>query len=330
MRKFGKGIGTRISEMLTFGYISRSIRHSEFFLVCRRGMILTSMMILLGTVCQGQAPLSQRLSSENQTTKTYKPRPFSLKDSISGQRMFGYSLIAPGFGQLYNKSYFKAALVYSGMAAGIYTAMHSKEDPQRQKVGLALAGASYLYSLVDGQYAFRYKEDVHSPTKATIYAALVPGLGQIYNQKFWKLPILYGGATALAYFYQRNDFRYNYFRDGYNNSIGLQELESKKNQYTEEQYNAQKAILVANLGRLNGLSSETLRIYKNAYRRDRDYVVILSGLFYILSVMDANVDAHFFDYDISNNLSFKVQPMLSGPQFASRSAEFGLTMNITF
>lgn len=268
--------------------------------------------------------------SQAETIIKHSPRPFSLKDSISGQRMFGYSLIAPGFGQLYNKTYFKAALAYTGMAAGVYGATQYKDDPKRQKLCIALAGASYIWSLVDGQYSFRYKEDAHSPTKATVYAALVPGLGQIYNQKYWKLPILYGGATALAYFYQRNDFRYNYFKDGYNNSISLEKLETDKNLYTEEQYNAQKAILVEKMGRLYGHSSETLRTYKNAYRRDRDFVVIVSGLFYILSVMDANVDAHFFDYDISNNLSFNVQPLISGPQLARHQAEFGLTMNITF
>lgn len=283
---------------------------------------------IIGICVISLATLSSVVQAE--TKVQHSPRLFSLTDSISGQRTFGYSLIAPGFGQLYNKTYFKAAMVYSGMAAGIYGANRYKDNPDKQKLCIALAGASYLWSLVDGQYSFRYKEDDHSPTKATVYAALIPGLGQIYNQKYWKLPILYGGATALAYFYQRNDFRYDYFKDGYNNTISLEKLETDKNLYTEEQYNAQKAILVQKLGKLYGHSSETLRTYKNAYRRDRDFVVIVSGLFYILSVMDANVDAHFFDYDISNNLSFNVQPLISGPQLARNQAEFGLTMNITF
>lgn len=285
------------------------------------GKLIGVLILSLALICpQAYGGASQK----------YHARPFSLKDSISGQRLFGYSLIAPGFGQLYNKSYFKAALAYTGMAAGIYGATRFDDNKTNRNLSIALAGASYMFSLLDAQASFRYKEYDHSPTKATVYAALVPGLGQIYNQKYWKLPIVYGGVTSLVYFYQRNDFRYNYFRDGYNNTMALQKLEANKDQMTETDYNAQKAVLVSKLGSLNGRSSETLRMYKNSYRRDRDFVVILSGLFYIMTIMDANVDAHFFDYDISNNLSFNIQPQISTQQIASRQSGFGLSLNVTF
>lgn len=134
---------------------------------------------------------------------------------------------------------------------------------------------------------YQGKPYVHSPHKATIYSALVPGLGQVYNKKYWKLPIIYGATGIFIYAFDFNNDQYNKYRTAYVR-MKNEEITSFEG-YTD--------------------ASTLLRI-KDSYQRNRDLNVIVLAAIYMLNIVDATVDAHLFDYDISDDLSLNVQPTL--------------------
>ena len=132
--------------------------------------------------------------------------------------------------------------------------------------------------------ALKKKRD---PRRATMLSVVLPGAGQVYNRKYWKLPILYGGAFTLGYFIKFNNDQYVLSRDSYINvKAGLPD--HYKGSYSKEQ-------LVQ------------LREY---WRRNRDLLIIISGFTYLLNIADAAVDAHLSSFDVSDDLSMKCQPVL--------------------
>ncbi|MBN2173400.1 MAG: hypothetical protein JW731_04670 [Bacteroidales bacterium] len=129
----------------------------------------------------------------------------------------------------------------------------------------------------------------HSPHKATIYSLILPGLGQAYNKKYWKIPIVYAGFGVFYYFIDFNDKEYKKFREAYYHSVkedGTPPVNDYEEQYTTDQ------LLQA----------------KNDYRRNRDLSYILAGVWYALNVIDATVDAHLFTWEVDNNLSLRAEP----------------------
>lgn len=141
----------------------------------------------------------------------------------------------------------------------------------------------------------------HSPQKATLYSMVLPGLGQAYNKKYWKIPIVYAGFGTLTYFiiFNRNEYlkykqAYDYLTMG-DKSIPL------NNEYVDK-YDA-----------------EQLAQGRDYYRRNLEFTYILSGLWYILNVVDAAVDAHLFNYDIEDDLSIRFKPVIDNSKFATRA-----------
>lgn len=136
----------------------------------------------------------------------------------------------------------------------------------------------------------------HSPRKAAIRSAIFPGLGQIYNKKYWKLPIVYGamGVSAGVFFYnltQYKDTRFAY-RVKYN---------MRANQTDSALFSSIKPNLVP-------LTEESLKFYRNQFRRDIDYSVLIFLLLWGLNVIDATVDGHLKSFDVSPELSFHFKP----------------------
>ena len=125
----------------------------------------------------------------------------------------------------------------------------------------------------------------HSPKKAAWMSALLPGLGQIYNDKIWKVPIIYGLTGVVYYFYDMNADLYQEYKQAYNDfNNGI--IEEYKG-YDEEQ---------------------ELRSAKEYYRRNRDLNIILFGAIYLANILDASVDAHLYNFDISKDLSLEIKP----------------------
>jgi hypothetical protein len=136
----------------------------------------------------------------------------------------------------------------------------------------------------------------HSPKKAAIRSAILPGWGQIYNKKYWKLPIVYGAlGTCTGYFiYSLNN--YNRTRFAY------------RVKYNMREFGTDTALFSQIRRELQPLSEETLRFYRNQYRRDLDYTALVFVLLWGLNVVDASVDAHLKSFDVSPELSFRIKP----------------------
>jgi hypothetical protein len=129
----------------------------------------------------------------------------------------------------------------------------------------------------------------HSVRKAAIYSAILPGLGQAYNRKYWKIPIIYAGFGAIGYFVIRNNKEYNQFEEAYV-YVANGETYPIDNPYVTK------------------YTQDQLKEAMDYYRRNRDLSYIIGALWYTLNVLEAYVDAHFFDYDISEDLSMRVSP----------------------
>ncbi|MFM7766538.1 MAG: DUF5683 domain-containing protein [Bacteroidota bacterium] len=131
-------------------------------------------------------------------------------------------------------------------------------------------------------------EKPHSPRKATVMSAVLPGSGQAYNKKYWKIPVLYGGFAALGYAIRFNNSEYNQYKEAF--KLRLDGDESTVDSYV-------------------GIYSDNdLSTLKDFYRRNRDLSIIGCGLLYILNIVDASVDAHLFGFNVSNDLSLNIAP----------------------
>ncbi len=156
----------------------------------------------------------------------------------------------------------------------------------------------------------RHKDSVvkkkSDPRRATLYSAILPGAGQIYNKKYWKLPIVYAavGIPAYTYFYNKDWY--------------------KKCQY------ALAVAVSGNTGdslnavapELKGLAASgdqnSIINYRNEFRRNQDYSVLFFLLFWGLNIVDATVDAHLKDFDVSSDLSMQIKPVfIPGPNYVA-------------
>ncbi len=136
----------------------------------------------------------------------------------------------------------------------------------------------------------------HSPRKAAMYSAVLPGLGQIYNKKYWKLPLVYGGLGGFGYAAYWNSQQYKYYFDIYKFMT--------ENDLTEHE----------------GVTLQEVEWYKNSHLRYKNLMIIVTIGFYVIQIVDANVDAHLIDYDISDDISLTVDPVMLTPSFFNASA----------
>ncbi len=146
---------------------------------------------------------------------------------------------------------------------------------------MELNQSSYILPLKDSG-------EVHSPKKATIMSAIIPGLGQVYNKKYWKVGLLYAAGAGLGYGLKINTDSLK----GYQSSL-IAELDDDS---TTINY------LYADL------AVDKIRSERNYYRKTRDQMILGLGLLYILQIIDANVDAHLREFDVNEDLAIKPQP----------------------
>jgi hypothetical protein len=136
----------------------------------------------------------------------------------------------------------------------------------------------------------------HSPRKAALRSAILPGWGQIYNKKYWKLPIIYGalGVSGGIFFYNLKNYRDTRF--------------AYKVKYNMRVNHTDSALFAQIKDNLKPLTEESLRFYRNSYRRDIDYSVLFFVVLWGLNVVDAAVDAHLKSFDVSPDLSLRFKP----------------------
>jgi hypothetical protein len=147
----------------------------------------------------------------------------------------------------------------------------------------------------------------HSPKKAALFSAIIPGAGQIYNRKYWKVPVLAAGAGALVYSFQFNQKNYSLFKtELINRQTGSIEINSD----------------------LKNLSDANLNELQDYYHRYRDLTIVGMALLYALNVLDATVDAHLFDFNVNEDLSMNIRPKtLYSLNTSMPIAGLGLTLN---
>jgi hypothetical protein len=189
-----------------------------------------------------------------------------------------------------------------------------------------IAGFTFFFIILTGNLAVRAQQIkilndslqvtapipkvVRSPKKASIYAALFPGLGQIYNRKYWKLPIVYGGYAGLIYVLGWNNNNYKDFFQGYRIITQYTSTATMKPEERKFLDNLIKnpSISLDNPSTFKYISAQ-LQSGKDYYRRNRDLTIIGIAALHILSIIDASVDANLFDFDISDDLSMRVEPI---------------------
>ena len=159
--------------------------------------------------------------------------------------------------------------------------------------------------------------------KSVWLAAIVPGLGQIYNRQYWKVPIVYAGTLGLVYGITWNDRMYVDYRKGY---IDLMDKDPNTNYF--------EYLLPEGVSLNSSNSSYYTRVIKTKldnYRRNRDLCIIATAVFYLLTIVDAYVDAQMFDYDISPDLSLEVLPTVIAPSSShEQDSSVGLSCKLKF
>ena len=181
---------------------------------------------------------------------------------------------------------------------------------------MLLGAAMLLPSLTEAQRV----EKQHSAKKAAIMSACLPGLGQVYNGKWWKVPIVYAGLGGLGYMAWDNYSDYKTFLTAYKIKTG--DLE-------EGVIPSEIAIQLSEYYQASQLQS-----YKDSYRRNFELFCILTAAWYGLNIIDATVDGHLYNYDISDDLSLSVDPSIctsESPFFAfAGKPTTGITLSLHF
>jgi len=137
-----------------------------------------------------------------------------------------------------------------------------------------------------------------SPRKAAILSMYVPGAGQVYTKKYWKIPIIYSALIASGYYINENNSEYKKYRDTYLNRMNGQ---SDNLSYTD---------------------SELITL-KDYYKRNREISIMLFSLTYILNIIDASVNAHLSEYEVNEDISLGIRPIKIQDNFYS-----GIALNI--
>lgn len=150
----------------------------------------------------------------------------------------------------------------------------------------------------------------HKPLYAALFSMVVPGLGQTYNRKYWKIPIIYAGIGGFTYgiYALSKDFT------GYRNAYRLQ-VDEDPNTY----------------GSYKGVDNDAaLKTYRDYYKRNLDLVCIFTGVWYALNIIDAAVDAHLFEWNMKDDIHLSWQPSIVSPQKDYSHAAVGARIGLRF
>jgi hypothetical protein len=149
----------------------------------------------------------------------------------------------------------------------------------------------------------------HSPRKATMLSAVLPGLGQAYNKKYWKIPIVYAGLGTVAYLVKWNDDRYQLYKRALFAVVDQDEN---------------------TVNPLPRLQESSLRTGADFYRRNKEFNMIVFVAVYGLNILDAHIDAHLIGFDINEDLALQVKPHIGQNDFNAASINAGLSLTLKF
>jgi len=159
--------------------------------------------------------------------------------------------------------------------------------------------------VIEGEIDTREAIDPLSPARAAFYSAILPGLGQAHNKKYWKIPIIYVALGAGTYFYLDNDKEYRRYRNAYKRRLAG---------FEDDEF-------------FGSVTDDGLREAQKSLRRNKELSLLVTIAFYALNIIDANVDAHLLQYNVDDNLSLKPHYKLN--EFDA-TGDLGLTLNFKF
>ena len=236
---------------------------------------------------------TQNYADTTEKVKTDSSALFSFKEYFGGlahkrtaslRTLSIGSAVLIGGNQIYNRQYWKLPIIYGGIGAGIFGGVYfgnmyknTGEAKYQTFSTLSYVGAGLFWwgSLMDG--AVMYPSTRHPDSaKATFYSLFLPGLGQIYNGEFWKVPLYLGIMAGSIHFCIENDVQYRRWKWIHNMATTDEEGVERPPQ-----------------------SGETAKYYRDAYRRYRDYSILAIALSYVVQVIDANVFAYMQDFEVS-------------------------------
>lgn len=323
-----------------------------------------SLLLYLSTMCLAILPLS----AQDTTVVIESPLAVLPADTVQPLNVVPDSInaynpnkallfsILPGGGQWYNKQYWKTPFFAGGVAAFTTATISTRlnynkyykqykqvlenyatgidddtdllpiqEKKQRalQQYNLAFNALLIFYSanLIDAYMNAHINNDriVRSPIKAAYRAMILPGWGQVYNRKYWKVPIVYAGFAVAGVGFYLNRKEYLNYKNEYL-------VRTRPGYYAPNNPDPKLAFISDNnilIGR------------KNVYRRYVEISIIGGTLWYFITVLDALIDAHLVDFDVSEDLSFRVSPYLTPPsspyiEAGNTNASGGLSLQIGF
>ena len=148
------------------------------------------------------------------------------------------------------------------------------------------------------------------PAKAAFYSAVLPGLGQAYNKKYWKIPIVYAAIGTGLYFYLDNNKLYKQYRNAYKRRLAG---------FTDDEFYGP--------GDTPFLSDEALIRAQRTLKRNKELSMLVTVGLYVLNIIEANVDAHLLQYNLDENLALKPFIDFNNPNYTT---QIGLSLNIKF
>ncbi len=355
------GLDSLAVDSLLLGLDSLAIDSLKGVFLSRADSLRAEMPLKRDSLAEGAMPppqedmdmshdlLSHRAQNVDSVKVKREGRFFS--DSVSLSKMSWTSLFVPGYGQIYNKQYWKLPILYGavGLSVGLFVNENKTYKPlkeaydemtltntdrydeldqthadmirsnTRRQIYLGSAIASYIYFM--GDAAINYStNDVSDIKKATTLATICPGAGQIYNKSYWKVPFVVGGFATMIYVIDWNSRGYTRFTKAYKLREAYDNDPDSYPDGSPDEFDGR-------------YSADYLKSLRDSYRRNRDLCYIMTAGMYVLQIIDAHVDAHLKDYDISDDLTMNIFPSLGttySPSAGRQCATYGFNFNMTF
>ena len=170
----------------------------------------------------------------------------------------------------------------------------------------------------DRKEEVRVPIDPLRPSKAAFYSAVLPGLGQVYNKRYWKVPIVWGAIGTGVYFIKLNNDDYDSFRDAF---------KRRRAGFTDDEfYDIDGTCIIPGSPDFSDAALQDAQIRA---QRNRDLSILITVILYVLNIIDANVDAHLQQFNVNENLSMNLRPYLRWEEIQGQ-ANYGLSFQIQF
>ena len=231
---------------------------------------------------------------------------FWILDSCHGPQVSSFQLPVASFrgampgAKVIHKSYLIGILLLISLGSSAQI-VSGAFDTTRTAITDTLPAYKGKKVITIESYAKRF-----DPRKALLYAAVFPGAGQAYNKKYWKLPIVYGGFATTIYVISLYQGEYNKYKSELFSILNEPGKTTSPSGYKEDQ----------------------LRSLVSRNRRERDFFTALTGLWYVLQMVDAHVDAHLKEFDLNPQLQVRLEPSMSKDPYTGKST--GLSLKLRF